>query len=143
VAGFSAKFSADKYGKPVVKGDFGFFIECLNGLPGPYIKDFVDKLGIKRFLELIKDENNRRAYLVYVLAYCEPGKEPVIFTSRFDGVLVNKLRSSEKWFTDAFLPDGQKLTMGEMRDQDKEGDFEFFGDVENKFAEWYNKQKLL
>ena len=36
VAGFSAKYAADKLGCPVLKSDSGLYIEVLGGLPGPY-----------------------------------------------------------------------------------------------------------
>ena len=142
VVAFSAKQSANKYNKPIVKGDFGFFIECLNGLPGVYVKEIVDKIGVKNFYELIENKKNRNSYFVYSLAYCEPSKEPEVFSVKYNGKLAKKLRSSEKWLTDAFIPDGQEITMGEMRDNGTESSFEYFGAVERKFTEWYVKNKI-
>jgi len=138
VAGFSAKSSANKYGKPVVKADFGFFIDCFNGFPGPYVKYFADKVGIKKFLELINNENNRNAYLSYVITYCEPNKEPVLFSSRIDGTIIHDCDENVKWFSDVFIPKGQKLTLGQMSDEKKD---KIFNSAERKFAEWYVKNK--
>lgn len=141
VACFSAESAANKYNKPVVKGDFGFFVDCLNGLPGPYVKHFVNKIGVKKFLKLIEDKDNRKAYIVYAIAYCEPNKEPVVFKSRYDGFLIKELKDKDsEWFTDAFIPDGEELTIGEMRN--KGVDFEFFEGVEKKFIKWFVKNKL-
>ena len=38
IAGYSAQYAANKLGKPVVKTDAGYYIEALNGFPGPFIK---------------------------------------------------------------------------------------------------------
>jgi non-canonical purine NTP pyrophosphatase (RdgB/HAM1 family) len=142
VAAYSARQSAQKYNKPIVKGDFGFFLECLNGLPGVYVKEFVEKIGVSNFLKIIKEQKNRKGYFVYSLAYCEPNKEPQLFTVKYRGRLAKELKSSEKWLTDAFIPEGENITMGEMRDNGIESDFDFFGAAEKKFTNWYIKNKL-
>ena len=43
VAGFSAKYAADKLGYPVLKSDTGLYLDALGGLPGPY-NAYFDKL---------------------------------------------------------------------------------------------------
>ncbi len=143
VASFSAKNSANKYNKPIIKGDFGFFIEAWNGLPGVYAKDFVKKLGVKKVLEMLKEETNRKAYMIYALAYCEPNKEPVVFTAKVNGLIINELRSSAKFLTDPFIPEGESLTMGEMREQGKEDEFKFFEEAETKLVNWLVKKRKI
>ena len=38
IASYSAKWAAEKLGKPVVLTDAGYYIKTLNGFPGPFIK---------------------------------------------------------------------------------------------------------
>ena len=56
VVEFSSKYLCNKFGKPIVKLDFGFFIKALSGLPGVYAKDFNKKLGLK-VMEGVSEED--------------------------------------------------------------------------------------
>jgi len=140
VVSFVSKYLATKYNKPIVKLDFGFFIDSLGGLPGVYAKYFHKKLGLKKILTLMDGEQNRKAYMSFALAYCEPGKEPVVFSHKIYGTITDKLKSSEKWLTDILVPDGETCTMGEIREHDREKELTYYGDAERKFAEWFVKQ---
>ena len=79
VVAFTAKYGANKLGKPCLKSDTGLYLEALGGLPGPYNAYFDKQIGVEKFLSLIKNEKNRKAYIEHCFAYCEPGKEPVVF----------------------------------------------------------------
>lgn len=79
VVKFSAKYAADILGEPVLKSDSGLYIDALGGLPGPYNAYFCNQLGIDKFLYLLRDEKNRTARLEHCFAYCEPGKDPIVF----------------------------------------------------------------
>ncbi len=79
VAGFSAKYAAEKLGCAVLKSDSGLYLDALGGLPGPYNAYFDKQIGIEKFLQMLKDEPNRKARLEHCFAYCEPGKEPIYY----------------------------------------------------------------
>jgi inosine/xanthosine triphosphate pyrophosphatase family protein len=55
VAGFSAKYAADKLGYPCLKSDTGLYIEALGGLPGPYNHYFDKQIGVEKFLDIFKN----------------------------------------------------------------------------------------
>ena len=80
VAAFSAEYAANKLNKPVLKSDSGLYIDALGGLPGPYNHYFDKQIGIDKFLDLFKNEKNRKARLEHCFAFCEPGKKAIVFS---------------------------------------------------------------
>jgi XTP/dITP diphosphohydrolase len=115
VAKYSVKFAADKTGKIVIKGDFGMGIEMLNGFPGPFVK-FINKwFSVEQFSSLYKDVPNPKAYFIDSLGYCEPGKEPVCFSTKTFGNLIDKPRGDNGNMVDSlFVPQGYKKTIAEL-----------------------------
>ena len=71
VAGFSARYAADKLKKPCLKSDTGLYLDALGGLPGPYNAYFDKQIGPEKFLRMLKEETNRKARLEHCFAYCE------------------------------------------------------------------------
>ena len=94
VVAFTAKYGADKLGRPCLKSDTGLYLEALGGLPGPYNAYFDKQIGVEKFLHMIRDEKNRNARLEHCFAYCEPGKEPVVFAGGGDGTIAFGMISS-------------------------------------------------
>ena len=138
VAGFSAKYAADKLGYPVLKSDSGLYIDALGGLPGPYNHYFDKQIGVDKFLELFKNETNRKARLEHCFAYCEPGKEPVIFTGGGTGTISYEARGNRgRWHDMFYIPDGETKTLSELRDIDYEREASFWGTAKDDFAKWY------
>jgi XTP/dITP diphosphohydrolase len=116
VAKFSVQYAANKCGKPVIKADAGLFIEALGGLPGIYTSPFQKKLGPNKVLKLMEGETNRRAQIVYALAYCEPNSEPIVFIDGCKGKISIELKGDEGMLIDyIFIPNGSKKTMGELK----------------------------
>ena len=117
IAAFSAKEASDKLKCDVLKNDTGFFIEALNGFPGPYTHQVMEAIGTDGILKLMKGEKNRKAYYREAFAYCEYGKEPVVFTSITKGTLAT--RKSGKYglrIDPIFIPDGYTKTMAHYND---------------------------
>lgn len=145
VAKFSAKYGANLLNQPVVKMDSGFYIEALDGFPGPYVS-YVDKqIGADLFFKILKDLENRKAYIKNSLAYCEPNSEAIAFESGCDGEIVSKIILPEGSFIDRlFIPRHPKnvnmQTMGEVRNSDYTLFLDFWGDAENQFIDWFLSQ---
>lgn len=96
VALYSAKWAADKLGKPVTLMDAGYYIEALNGFPGPFIK-FINKwLSSEDILRLMNGKTNRNISMKFCLAYCEPTKTAVTFLSEVRGTIAQKAFKSDK-----------------------------------------------
>lgn len=139
VAKFSVRFAADFLNKPVIKADAGLFIETLGGFPGVYTEYVRRTLGAEGVIKLLTGIKNRRAKIVYTLAYCEPKKEPVVFVSGSSGNISTEPRGKEGMLIDfIFIPDGSSgLTMGELKESNPDKRQKFWGDAEEQFARWF------
>ncbi|MBQ6323774.1 MAG: non-canonical purine NTP pyrophosphatase [Bacilli bacterium] len=117
VAAYSAKYASDKLKCNVVKNDTGIMIDALNGFPAAYTHYVSDTIGEKGILKLLRGEENRKAKFVQVLAYCEYGKEPVVFKSITEGTISRKVQGKYGWSWDfIFIPKGQTKTLGSFKD---------------------------
>ena len=143
VAAFSAEYAANKLNKPVLKSDSGLYIEALGGLPGPYNHYFDKQIGVKKFLELLKNEKNRKARLEHCFAFCEPRKKAIVFS----GGGIGRIAYEEKgtighWHDKFYIPDGETKTLSELREIDYEKEASFWGDAKDQFAKWYKENYL-
>lgn len=143
VAAFSAKYAADRLGCAVLKSDSGLYLDALGGLPGPYNHFFDKQIGIEKFLELLKNEKNRKARLEHCFAYCEPGKEPVVFSGGGTGTIAYEARGTRgRWHDKFYIPDGETKTLSELREENYEHEASFWGDAKDQFARWYKENVL-
>ena len=120
IAAFSAKEASEKLKCTVLKNDTGFCIEALGGFPGPYTHYVMDKIGTDGILKLMEGIEDRKAYYKEAFAYCEYGKEPVIFTAITSGRLATKKSGKYGMRIDPiFIPDGHKKTMANYNDDER------------------------
>ena len=142
VVAFSVKYACEKLNRPCIKSDSGLYIEALGGLPGPYNHDFDTHIGVEKFLELMKNETNRKARLEDCFAYCEPGKEPVVFSGGSTGTISYQSKGTlGRWHDKFYIPDGETKTLSELREIDEEYEAKFWGRAKYNFVEWY-KEKI-
>jgi XTP/dITP diphosphohydrolase len=109
IAKFSAKWAAEKLQKPVAVTDAGYYIEALNGFPGPFVKYINKWLTAEDLLKIMEGKTNRRAEVKICLGYCEPGKESITFMTGAEGTIALKAgRSDQKNFSmdQIFIPEG-------------------------------------
>lgn len=138
VASFSAKYAADKLGNPVLKSDSGLYVDALGGLPGPYNAYFDKQIGVEKFLEMFKGETNRKARLEHCFAYCEPGKDPVVFSGGSTGTIAYESRGTRgRWHSKFYIPDGETKTLSELQEEDYEKEATYWGTAIDDFAKWY------
>lgn len=117
VAKFSAKWASDELKCDVLKNDSGLCIEALKGFPGPYTHYVDDTLKEDGILKLMEGIENRKAYFVEALAYCEYGKEPIVFKSITNGIISKEKSGKYGWgFDFIFIPEGQDKTLGNFND---------------------------
>jgi len=146
VVAYSARYGADLLHEPVVKMDSGFYIEALDGFPGPFVSYADDQIGADRFIKMLVGEKNRRARIQNSLAYCEPGQEPKIFRSGCAGLVVDRVAHKDGSFIDRlFIPDHkfnpEMLTMGDIRESNYELFLDIWGDAEIQFARWLTETR--
>lgn len=143
VAGFSAKYAAEKLGRPCLKSDSGLYIEALGELPGPYNAYFANQIGIEKFLNMLKNEKNRKARIEDCFAYCEPGKDSVVFCGGGRGSIAYEARGNRgRWHDKFFIPEGETKTLSELREDDYEKESKYWGTAKDDFANWYIENKL-
>ena len=144
VAAFSAEYGANKLGKAVLKSDSGLYIEALGGLPGPYNHYFDKQIGVEKFLELFKNEKNRKARLEHCFAFCEPGKKAIVFSGGGTGTIAYEARGTRgRWHDRFYIPDGESKTLSELREIDYAKEAIFWGDAKDQFARWYKENYLV
>jgi len=143
VASFSAKYAAEKLGCAVLKSDSGLYVDALGGLPGPYNAYFDKQIGVKKFLELLKNEKNRKARIEHCFAYCEPGKEPIVFSGGSTGRIAFEARGIlGRWHSKFYIPDGEVKTLSELQEEDYCKEAKYWGTALEDFAKWYQINKL-
>lgn len=112
-----AKEAAKLLKEPLIVEDVSVECYALNGLPGPYVKDFLKKLGEQGLYELVHKYKDHRADVVCTAAYIEPGSEPVLFEGIMHGTIVapkgNVRHASLSW-NPIFVPQGETRTFGEI-----------------------------
>lgn len=90
-------------------------IAALNGLPGPYIKWFMDGIGPFGLHRMIKDWEDKSATAICMIAFSENVDSPVhIFKGTSEGRIVEPRGSLEFGWDPCFEPKGYSQTYGEM-----------------------------
>lgn len=119
VSKYSAKWACEKLGIPVIKNDSGFCIEYMNNFPGALAKYVESTIKAEGFIKLLENVDNRRCYWIEVLSYCEPGKEPVSFTSISYGNISKDIREGRgDNFDKIYIPDGETRAFSQMSEDE-------------------------
>ncbi len=134
IAAYGAKWASEKLGIPVMVDDSGLFIKALNGFPGPYSAFAEEKLGNKKVLRLMEDEDDRTAIFKSVIGYCEPGGEPEVFTGTVEGKISFEERGTGGFGYDPIF-DYNGKTFGELGNEEK-NKVSHRRRALNKFMEW-------
>lgn len=81
--------AAAKLDSAVITEDTSLCFNALNGLPGPYIKWFLDDCGLEGLNKMIDGFDDRSVYAQTIVCFCAgPGKEPAVFEGRTNGTIV-------------------------------------------------------
>jgi non-canonical purine NTP pyrophosphatase (RdgB/HAM1 family) len=139
IACHSAKYLAEKEGLPVLVTDVGYFINALNGFPGPYIKQMNHYLTSEDVLALMKNKQDRTFVMKECLAFCQKGREPVAFTTISTGTIAHSAEGTGNALDTVIIREGQSkvqslYTMDEM--------IEYFSshlDHYAQFGQYYRK----
>ena len=103
--------------RPLIVEDVSLCCPAIGGLPGPYIKDFLRKLGEKKLQELIHKYSDHSVKVICLAAFIERDKEPLIFEGVQEGTIVsprgNTRHGVHSW-NPIVQPIGMNKTYGEM-----------------------------
>ncbi len=118
IAEFSAKWAAKTFNKSVVCEDVGLYIDYFGGFPGPYLSQVEKWIGSDGFLKLMEDIDNRSARWEYSVAFCNPNKEPISFSTFSTGSIAKFAAGIDGWPADkVFIPDSETKTIAQLLDE--------------------------
>ena len=121
VAAAKVRLAAEEIGGPAMTEDTSLCFNALGGLPGVYIKWFLEKLGHGGLNNMLAAYEDKSAYAQCIFAYCAaPGAEPVTFVGRTAGKIVGARGPLDFGWDPVFEPDeGGGKTFAEMAKPDK------------------------
>ncbi|KAJ6851942.1 inosine triphosphate pyrophosphatase [Iris pallida] len=115
-----ARLAAVEVNGPVLVEDTCLCFNALNGLPGPYIKWFLQKTGHEGLNNLLKAYDDKSAYALCVFSLAlGPHVEPVTFVGKTEGRIVPARGPANFGWDPIFQPDGYELTYAEMPHEEK------------------------
>jgi XTP/dITP diphosphohydrolase len=118
VASFGMKEVVTRLQGPVMLEDAGLFIDALKGFPGVYSAYVQKTIGNQGILRLMENVPDRKAYFRSVVAYVEPGKEPIMFAGEVHGLIGHEARGTKGFGYDPIFYVGGK-SLGEMEIPEK------------------------
>lgn len=115
VAKFSASWASKHLNQPVIVTDAGFYIEALNGFPGPFIKFVNEWFSTDDFINLMQGKTNRTITIEDCLAYCHPNEEPIVFTGSYRGKLASQpSRKCGTPIEHLYIPEGYDVPISDI-----------------------------
>jgi XTP/dITP diphosphohydrolase len=121
----------------VVAEDAGFFVEALNGFPGPYSEYTYRKIGVDGILKLLQATDQRNASFTSAVAYYDKWKR----SACFEGIVEGRISLLPKGvlgfgFDPIFIPsNGGDRTFAEMETSEK-NKFSHRAQAFSKFFKW-------
>ncbi len=104
--------------KPVIIDDISLYCHALNGMPGPYIRYFLETIGDEGIYKLISHYSCRRVDAVCSIAFYDGIESPRVFQGSVSGSIVaphgsKTLHGKVSWNTIVQL-DGCESTLADM-----------------------------
>lgn len=104
----------DQFKKPVIVEDTSLIILSFGKLPGPFVKWFIEELGLEKICRLADVSEDRRAIARTIYAYYDGQR-----LEQFDGSLNGRIAEQPKGkggygWNPIFIPDSYNKTLGEM-----------------------------
>lgn len=152
IAKAKAKEAFLKIKQPVLVQDTGFYIEALNGFPGPYAKYVQETIGAEGYLKLMAGQENRRCKFVGVLAYAdEDGNITTFRDETATGTIAKDMDTTALRF-DAwsvlwhiFIPDGTHDVLNVLDEETRNAWYHSHRKGANfaVFAKWFAEKQNL
>mgnify|MGYP000851185639 FL=1 len=105
---------------PIIVEDTSLCFNALGGLPGPYIKWFMKKIGLEGLTKLLLGYEDKTIEAKCIFAYQENKDSKIhYFTGITKGTLVEPRGNMNFGWDAVFLPEGYSETYGEMDSESK------------------------
>lgn len=121
VAISKCKLAAEHIRGPVLIEDTSLCFNALGGLPGPYIKWFLAKLGPAGLYKMLSGFEDKTANAMCIFAYCSGEKDAKVelFIGKTPGTIVEPRGPNTFGWDPCFQPEGFKQTYAEMAKEQK------------------------
>ncbi len=107
--------------EPVLVEDVSLSFHALNGLPGPFIKWFLDSMGNEKLCRLLDAFQDKTATAEVEYALCI---NEVVYTfkgRKLEGIIADHPRGALGFgWSPIFIPKGYSKTLGEMTDEERQ-----------------------
>lgn len=104
---------------PVIVEDVSLECEGLGGLPGPFVRFFIERMSLEAICAMVP-EHNRRATARSVFGYYD-GKEEVFFEGSLGGsIAMTPVGERGYGWDKIFIPDGYETTRANLSPEDDE-----------------------
>lgn len=87
IAEHSARWVSQHLDHPFIIHDAGFYIDALNGFPGPFIKYANQWFNVEDLLRLMENKRYRHITVHDCLVYVQPNAAPVTFHGSYHGTI--------------------------------------------------------
>lgn len=134
---YSAKYAASKLNKSVIKSDVGYYIEELNGFPGPFLRYANEMLTSEDVLKMMEEKENRTIYLKECLTFASPDGK----TKQF--VNIEKASLSEVAMGEGTTFDRIVVFDGETKPKSLNTEEENYAHFEKTLTIYYDMAKYL
>lgn len=115
-----ARLAATQVNGPVLVEDTCLCFNALKGLPGPYIKWFLEKIGHEGLNNLLMAYEDKSAYASCIFSFSPgPASEPITFVGKTPGKIVLPRGPNDFGWDPIFQPDGYDQTYAEMSKEEK------------------------
>ncbi|NHJ86460.1 MAG: non-canonical purine NTP pyrophosphatase [Asgard group archaeon] len=116
---YKAKQAFDLLKKPVIVSDSGLEIPALKNFPGALVKFVNETIGQKGIVKLLENIDNRKAYVIAAIAFCDNPDNVVVFAEKTEGTIAYELKGDGWFFDRIFIPKGENRTWAEIGREEK------------------------
>lgn len=117
-----AQSAAEILKGPVLVEDTCLGFNAFNDLPGPYVKWFVQSVGLQGLVDMLYKFEDKGAKAICTFGYCAgPGEEVKLFQGITHGKIVNSRGHKNFGWDSIFEPDGFVQTYAELDNDVKNG----------------------
>jgi non-canonical purine NTP pyrophosphatase (RdgB/HAM1 family) len=99
----------------VIVEDTSLFLECLSGLPGPFVKWFSNDL----LVEISEKLGESNAEAKTIIGYAKNKEEMYFFEGIIKGMIVKPKGELNFGWDPIFMPEGYNLTFAEMKEKNE------------------------
>ena len=139
IAREKARYAFERLNVPLIVDDTAFYIDALQGFPGPYAAYVLNTIGIGGILTLMQGKRERTAHFVTAIAYAD--REGIrVFKGTLDGTIVEPRGTGGFGYDPIF--EWEEHTLAELNLEVK-STISHRGRALAAFSDWLKSEHLL